>query len=392
MEQNPLGWRVRIVTGAALAIMAAVAVRVDVLNNWQYGLTVSPELASILVLAAIGVVAIPVAAAILGWSRHLRITAAICVALTVWSAVNAYSSKQGAAILAAQGAQARYEQALAEAQAAREEAAAARKDAAAISETASADALADLVSQARARAADLGRRAATLGLTCTAMKACRAAEDDLATLIQRLGQAQAKTGALARAERAGTKVKEAKADARDGPKEASMAATVIARYLDADPAATARCIALVLTGLGIAVTQLIALLGGQAARLIVGGWQGRPAAAKPLMKTGAQGPKGGINAPNAAQPGSTVVPFNAARRSVKSWLDRATDKGGELRGGDALKAYRRHGGPMAAAITADELRGILAELLGEDAIVKRASGYVVRGRSLRTSATATASC
>jgi hypothetical protein len=35
MEQNPLGWRVRIFTGAALAIMAAVAVRVDVLNNWQ---------------------------------------------------------------------------------------------------------------------------------------------------------------------------------------------------------------------------------------------------------------------------------------------------------------------------------------------------------------------
>ncbi len=43
------------------------------------------------------------------------------------------------------------------------------------------------------------------------MKACRAAEDDLGALIQRLGQAQAK------------------ADAKDGPKEASMAATVIAR-------------------------------------------------------------------------------------------------------------------------------------------------------------------
>jgi len=75
---------------------------------------------------------------------------------------------------------------------------------------------------------------------------------------------------------------------------------------------------------------------------------------------------------------------------VKSWLDRATDKGGELRGGDALKAYRRNGGPMAAAMTADELRNLLAELLGKDAIIKRASGYVVRDRSLRTSVTAVA--
>ena len=61
------------------------------------------------------------------------------------------------------------------------------------------------------------------------MKACRAAEDDLGALIQRLGQAQAKADALSRTGRADAKVKEAKADAKDGPKEASMAATVIAR-------------------------------------------------------------------------------------------------------------------------------------------------------------------
>jgi hypothetical protein len=45
---------------------------------------------------------------------------------------------------------------------------------------------------------------------------------------------------------------------------------------------------------------------------------------------------------------------------------------------------------MAAAMTADELRNLLAELLGKDAIIKRASGYVVRDRSLRTSVTAVA--
>ena len=84
MKDSPLGWRVQLCTGSALALMAIAAVRVDILNNLEYGLTVSGELATILVLAAIGVVALPTAAAILGWSRHLKVTTAVCVALTVW--------------------------------------------------------------------------------------------------------------------------------------------------------------------------------------------------------------------------------------------------------------------------------------------------------------------
>lgn len=56
-------------TGSALALMAIAAVRVDIINNGEYGKTVLPELAAILVLAAGCVVALPTAAAILGWSR-----------------------------------------------------------------------------------------------------------------------------------------------------------------------------------------------------------------------------------------------------------------------------------------------------------------------------------
>ena len=70
-KSTPLGWRVQLCTGSALALMALAAVRVDILNNWEYGRTVSFELATILVLAALCVVALPTAAAVLGWSRHL---------------------------------------------------------------------------------------------------------------------------------------------------------------------------------------------------------------------------------------------------------------------------------------------------------------------------------
>ena len=66
------------------------------------------------------VVALPVAAAILGWNRHIKLTTGVCVVLTVWSAVNAYSAKQGGAILAAQSYQQSYEAALTDQKAARD--------------------------------------------------------------------------------------------------------------------------------------------------------------------------------------------------------------------------------------------------------------------------------
>jgi len=108
----PIGWRVQLATGIVLAVMALMAVRVDVVNNYSYGSTVNMELAVILVLAALSVVCLPSVAAILGWSRHLRWTTTICVLLTVWSAINAYLAKQGAAILAAETSRKAYETAV----------------------------------------------------------------------------------------------------------------------------------------------------------------------------------------------------------------------------------------------------------------------------------------
>jgi hypothetical protein len=57
-------------------------------------------------------------------------------------------------------------------------------------------------------------------------------------------------------------------EAKAGPAEASMLATMIAGGTGADAAGLARVIALALTGLGIALTQMAAMLGGYAASLI----------------------------------------------------------------------------------------------------------------------------
>ena len=253
METTSIGWRVQLGTGIALSTMAAVAVRVDVLNNWEYGQTISAELASILVLAAVGVVAVPVTASILGWSRHLRITAALCVVLTVWSAVNAYSTKQGKAINDAQAGQQTYETALADQKAA-------RATLAKITETGDAGELGKLQALASAEREKACRRSRS--------DECTNAKAEEKTLTARVSDAKARDKAQAT-------LANAKQEAKAGPAEASMVATVLAAQLGAEPASVARYIALALTGLGIAVTQLVALLGGQAASLIGGAIKAR---------------------------------------------------------------------------------------------------------------------
>jgi hypothetical protein len=54
-----------------------------------------------------------------------------------------------------------------------------------------------------------------------------------------------------------------------------------------------------------------------------------------------------------------------------------------MRGGEALKAYKRYAGRMAKDMTGPELRNILAEILGQAAVIQRTSGYIVQGVSLK---------
>ena len=147
--REEIGWRVQLCTGVFLAGMALAAVYVDVRNNFSYGVTSSNELAFVMVLAALGVVAVPVTATILGWSRLLCALILVCVILTVYSAINAYSAKQGLQILAAQGAQQTYEDAIKDADIARADAKKARAEAEAITETSSVEAITLLVNGAQ---------------------------------------------------------------------------------------------------------------------------------------------------------------------------------------------------------------------------------------------------
>jgi hypothetical protein len=97
-----------------------------------------------------------------------------------------------------------------------------------------------------------------------------------------------------------------------GPAEVSMVATVIARETGGEPASVARTIALVLTGLGIAVTQRVGLLGGHAANLIGGALKTCPKI-REARKPGAKKPTA-----KAAKPrlGKNVISFPAGEMAV----------------------------------------------------------------------------
>jgi hypothetical protein len=249
---------VQVATGACLGAIALAAVRVDVLNNYEYGLSEGgPELATVMVLAAVCVVALPVVAAIYGWSSLLRWMTALCVLMTVWCATNAYAQRMGHSILSKTSQASVYA-------GAEQDQAAARATLARISETADTAALEALIIAAKAKA-DAAEKADTRKMGSTScFKACRTAQADHMALLARLSEAKARDAArLALAE--------AKTEAQVGPAEASMVATWIAARTDANATDIARTIALAMTILGIIVTQGAALLAHTAAVLIGSG-------------------------------------------------------------------------------------------------------------------------
>jgi anti-anti-sigma regulatory factor len=81
---------------------------------------------------------------------------------------------------------------------------------------------------------------------------------------------------------------------------------------------------------------------------------------------------------------SAVTRFDASSHSVKVWLDAATVSGGEIRGSDAFKSYRRWAKKMCQEADPAEFRKNLTCLLGADRIVPRRNGYVVRGIQFRS--------
>ena len=112
---------------------------------------------------------------------------------------------------------------------------------------------------------------------------CKLASSNERTITARLSDAKSR-------DRAQAILDKAKGEAKAGPAEVSMVSTVIAAHTGGDAASVARVIALTLTGLGIAVTQALALLGGHAANLIGSALRARPKpkARQSKAKTAAQ--------------------------------------------------------------------------------------------------------
>jgi hypothetical protein len=251
----------QILTGIGLGAIAMSALKVDIINNYEYGAGISPELATVMVIAAVCVAALPAVAAIFGWSSLLRTLTAVCVLLTCWAAINAYAQKMGAQILGRTAEAAKYASA-------EKDQARARATLAAIKETADTATLERLIADAGKTAEALEQGDTKKMGAASCFKFCREAKAAHAALLDRL--AEAKTRDAAKAELA-----EAKTDAEAGPSEASMVATWIAARTNRDAADIARTIALVMTILGILVTQGVALLAHTAVKLIGSGVKSR---------------------------------------------------------------------------------------------------------------------
>jgi len=81
--------------------------------------------------------------------------------------------------------------------------------------------------------------------------------------------------------------------------------------------------------------------------------------------------------------GVTHIDSTGIGRFISSF-NKIMAAGGEMRGSDALKSYKRWAGKAAKAIKSADLRRILTGLLGADRVVSRTNGYVVKGIQVRS--------
>ena len=94
--------------GVSLLTIALAAGTLGLILNVSHGLEAGLAAGIAFGLADGAKVLIPLVAGLIGWTRQMRITAAICVAVSLWSATNVYLDGSGAAILAKQHASEAY--------------------------------------------------------------------------------------------------------------------------------------------------------------------------------------------------------------------------------------------------------------------------------------------
>lgn len=308
VQNNEGSWLAQVLIGAGVGAMVLRAVAVDYANNTAYGESISPEMAAVMSIAAIAVAAFPAAAALRGWSPLLRLGTVIAVATTVWAAANAYTARQNAEMLHAAQVQEAYEaaqraskraeteaqEAVAAAQrsviAAEAEATAAHEDAAKASTGADAVTIRAQVVGMKKAADEADAIAKSKGLTCQQRTKCVKALEALTAVQSHLSAAEGKAAALARESAAKTSITEAKAaletakgkalaaiasaqvGLKSGPANAGLIPQWISDRTGANADGVARSIALTMTVLSITFTQIVALLGHFAVRLMASGF------------------------------------------------------------------------------------------------------------------------
>jgi hypothetical protein len=95
--------------GLALLAIALAAGTLGLVLNVAHGLEAGLAAGIAFGLADGAKVLIPLTAGMIGWSRQMKITAAVCVAVSLWSAVNVYLDGAGSAFLAKQQGAEAYE-------------------------------------------------------------------------------------------------------------------------------------------------------------------------------------------------------------------------------------------------------------------------------------------
>jgi len=325
--------------GLCLAAIAGTAAYIDLRNNHKFGASISEELGLVMALAATALMVLPAAAALLGrWDAILRTGTVFAVLLTIVSAVAAYGDKQGAQILARQANEAAYEAAQRDAEAARQEIRSARKEAALITEQAAVADLEKLEAFHRKQIAIETEKRGGCG------SVCRDHETEVETILARLPAARTKEMALKRVAAAQGRLEAAKVEARAGPAEASMLATIIAGHIGHEAGTVARVIALTMTGFAITVTLAMALLMHQATALImkglgvseIGRQNGREAAA--VLVTANPVGNTAEKIPASAALKTALMP-NSVEARIHRFAKECFVQGGETTGGDVQEAF-----------------------------------------------------
>lgn len=351
------GWRSQLFWGASIAVVAAGCGIVDGINNFTFGISISSMSAAVMLFAAALVIAVPAFAAYRGWDWLKAAVLAIALALTVWAAASSYGTSQAGLHTATQDRQDQYLRA-------KEKRQKATETLAAIRETGQVDELGKLAGQADARFDEAN---------ATWQKLCKRAWLDICTTAT-----AEKTTAVARQ----TATRQRLSDAKSRDKAAADIEAAEAIMNAGQTVVREENQALV--WLSIALTQGGALLGGEGFALLLLGLAGRKSwrqsrRKKPHAETAPDG--GGTKQP---LPGNVVRLTD--RRSVDTWLNRCTKStaGGEVRGSEILRAYKRWG-EADANMTAPAMRALLTSILGEERVASRTSGYAVLGLTLRSS-------